>query len=79
MEKPYVWYLCLVLWLPDDALTKVILFGFMKPSCACLWCSQMMGHIIMLLDLAGLTQQGRIQTPGTGASLSSQASPGAFL
>jgi hypothetical protein len=79
MEKRYVWYLCLVLWLPDDALMKVVLFGFVMPGRACLRCSQMTGRVIMLLDLAGLTQQGRIQTPGTGASLSSQASPGAFL
>ena len=83
MEKRYAWYICLVLWLPNDALMKVVLFGFMKPSRACLRCSQMTGRvdvmIIMLLDLAGLTQQGQIQTPGTGASLSSQASPGAFL
>ena len=81
MEKRYVWYLCLVLWLPDDALMKVVLFGFMKPSRACLRCSQMTGRvmIIMLLDLAGLTQQGQIQTLGTGAPLSSQVSPGAFL
>ena len=28
MEKRYVWYLCLVLWLPDDALMKVVLIGF---------------------------------------------------
>ena len=72
MEKRYVWYLCLVLWLPDDALMKVVLFGFMMPGRACLRCSQMTGRVIMLLDLAGLTQQGRIQTPGTGASLSFQ-------
>ena len=79
MEKRCVWYLCLDLRLPDGALVKAALFGFMKPSRACLRCSQMTGRVIMLLDLAGLTQQGRIQTPGTGASLSSQASPGAFL
>ena len=79
MEKRYVWYLCLVLWLPDDALMKVVLFGFMKPSRACLRCSQMTGRVIMLLEFPGVNEQGRIQTPGTGASLSSQASPGAFL
>ena len=49
MEKRYVWYLCLVLWLPDYALMKVVLFGFMKPSRACLRCSQMTGRVIMLL------------------------------
>ena len=79
MGKRYIWYPCLVLWLSDDSLMKVVFFGFMKPSRACLRCSQMTGRVIMLLDLAGLTQQGRIQTPGTGASLSSQASQGAFL
>ena len=79
MEKRYVWYLCLVLWLPDDALMKVVLFGFMMPGRACLRSSQMTGRVIMLLVLAGVNEQGRIQTPGTGASLSSQASTGAFL
>ena len=76
METRYVRYRCLFFWLPDDSLMKVVFFGFMKPSRAaraCLQCSQMTGRVIMLLDLAGLTQQG------TGASLSSQASPGAFL
>ena len=79
MGKPYVWYLCLVLWFPDDSLMKVVLFGFMKPSRACLRCFQMTGRVIMLLEFPGVNEQGRIQTPGTGASLSSQASPGSFL
>ena len=79
MEKCYVWYLCLVLWLPDDALMKVVLFGFMMPGRACLRCSQMTGRVITLLEFPGVNKQGRIQTPGTGASLSSQASQGAFL
>ena len=49
MEKRYVWYLCLVLWLPDDALMKVVLFGVMMPGRAGLRCSQMTGRVIMLL------------------------------
>ena len=79
MGKRYVWYLCLVLWLPDDALMKVVLFGFMMPGRACLRCSQMTGRVIMLLEFPGVNEQRRIQTPGKGASLSSQASQGAFL
>jgi hypothetical protein len=63
MEKRYVWYLCLVLWLPDDALMKVVLFGFMMPGRACLRCSQMTGRVIMLLEFPGVNEQGRIQTP----------------
>ena len=52
MEKRYVWYLCLVLWLPDDALMKVVLFGVMMPGRACLRCSQMImtGRVIMLRE-----------------------------
>jgi hypothetical protein len=50
MEKRYVWYLCLVLWLPDDALMKVVLFGFVMPGRACLRCSQMTGRVIMLRE-----------------------------
>ena len=79
MEKRYVWYLCMVLWLRDDALMKVVLFGFVMPGRACLRCSQMTGRVIMLLEFPGVNEQGRIQTLGTGASLSSQASQRAFL
>ena len=56
MEKRYVWYLCLVLWLPDDALMKVFLFRFMKPGRARLRCSQMTGRVIMLLEFPGVNE-----------------------
>ena len=63
MENCYVWYVCLVFWLPDDSLVIAFLISLMKPSRRCLWCLQMMGRAIMLLVLAGVHEQGRIQTP----------------
>ena len=69
----------LVFWLLGDSLIILFQFASMQRSHGCLRCLQMMELAITLLGLVGLTRQGRIQTPGTGALLRSLTSQGAVI